>query len=126
MLLCAALATLSLLASPAGEAPPARVGAPLRWAGLWGRAWRSDRLGPRPRLVVVLHGDLAGPGDDYQYRFAEAASRSLQDAIVVAILRPGYADPAGLRSPGAHGLATGDNYTPAVIAALHAAVFAAK
>jgi pimeloyl-ACP methyl ester carboxylesterase len=46
--------------------------------------------------------------------------------VVVAILRPGYADPAGLRSPGARGLATGDNYTPEAIAALRAAVLAAK
>jgi pimeloyl-ACP methyl ester carboxylesterase len=76
--------------------------------------------------VIVIHGDLASEKDSYQYRFAAKAHRALGNTVIAAILRPGYADESGIRSLGAHGLATGDNYTPEVISALRAAVIDAK
>jgi pimeloyl-ACP methyl ester carboxylesterase len=72
--------------------------------------------------VIVLHGDLASRSDSYQYQFAERAHRALANVVVIALLRPGYEDDQGARSPGQHGFATGDNHTPEVIAALRAAV----
>ncbi len=107
-------------------APQPSSGVPGRFGALQARVWSADRASAAPRLVVVLHGDLAGETDAYQYRFAEAARRTLRDTVVMAILRPGYADDEGARSPGAHGLATGDNYTPEAISALRDAILAAR
>ena len=114
------------LAALLTAASPSDIGAPIRLGDLQARVWMGDRPSPSPRLVVVIHGDLASERDAYQYRFAEAAHQALHDTIVLALLRPGYADDQGARSPGSHGMATGDNYTPEVIAALHAAVLAAR
>lgn len=61
-------------------------------------------------LVFVLHGDAPFTPPSYQYDFAAAAT-TLPGVHAVAILRPGYEDPDGDRSPGERGLTTGDNYT---------------
>ena len=58
-------------------------------------------------LIVVLHGE----GAPDHYRFAQAAAQAVPESAAAAILRPGYADAAGNRSPGERGAETGDNYT---------------
>lgn len=68
-------------------------------------------------LIVVLHGDAA----PNHYRFAKAAAGAIPDAAAIAILRPGYADESGRKSPGDSG-AAGDNYTPDRIAAVGDAI----
>jgi pimeloyl-ACP methyl ester carboxylesterase len=88
--------------------------------------YHSATLSDHPVLVVVLHGDLLGyyqvPPLTYTYLFADQASRKIEDVVVAAVLRPGYRDATGERSDGDAGLATGDNYTPAVVAAVAAAI----
>ncbi|MCX8477941.1 MAG: alpha/beta fold hydrolase [Sphingomonas sp.] len=63
-------------------------------------------------LLVVLHGDAPATNPGYQYDFAQALAARIPNSRVVALLRPGYEDPQGNRSPGERGLTTGDNYTP--------------
>lgn len=93
---------------------------------LQGRAWKPPDLTSSPRLVIVIHGDLASPQKPYQYRFAAAVQRALADTVVLALLRPGYADAYGARSEGQRGWAIGDNYTAKDVEALRAATIAAK
>jgi pimeloyl-ACP methyl ester carboxylesterase len=134
MLLAVGLAASSVLAAPGDRRPSRQAGdagqsgeaLPARLGELEARAWPSAQSTGHPRLVIVLHGDLAGREDAYQYQFAGAARRALSDTVVVAILRPGYADPFGKRSVGVRGLATGDNYTPEAIKSLHAAIVTAR
>jgi len=91
-----------------------------------GLAWRGAAAGVRPPLIVVLHGDAPRGPPSYQYRFAERAAAARPDAVVLALLRPGYADPAGRRSAGQRGGANGDNYTPQVLDQLTAAIVDAR
>lgn len=65
-------------------------------------------------LIVVLHAD----SQPSHYGFAAAAARAVPQSVVVAMLRPGYADDTGHSSPGTRGTGTGDNYTPDRIAAV--------
>ena len=62
-------------------------------------------------LLVVLHGDAPTEKPGYQYAFSEDLAAHIPNSRVVALLRPGYEDPQGNRSPGERGLTTGDNYT---------------
>ncbi|WP_245824691.1 alpha/beta hydrolase [Sphingomonas azotifigens] len=62
-------------------------------------------------LVVVLHGDGSAETRSDHYRFAEAATQRIPDSAAVALLRPGYGDAAGNRSPGQAGAGFGDDYT---------------
>jgi pimeloyl-ACP methyl ester carboxylesterase len=62
-------------------------------------------------LIVVLHGDGGPEARSDHYRFAEAATQSIPNSAAVALLRPGYGDAAGNRSPGQAGLGFGDDYT---------------
>lgn len=62
-------------------------------------------------LLVVLHGDAPTEKPGYQYDFARTLAARIPESRVVALLRPGYEDPDGNRSPGDRGLTTGDNYT---------------
>jgi len=73
-----------------------------------------------PILLVVLHGDLLGPGsvDPYHHRFAREVAGRRNDVVAAALLRPGYSDAAGDRSDGEPFLATGDNYTAAAVDAV--------
>jgi len=94
----------------------------------------STRLSARPRLMVVLHGDLFNPTPSYQYAFAQALTQGfdapgmpdrvrgrltvyarLDDVVAAGLLRPGYTDNAGDRSDGQRGEARGDNYTAEVV-----------
>jgi len=87
---------------------------------------RNAQLSARPILVVVLHGDLLGvqavPPSTYHYVFAARAAAKIDDAVAVALLRPGYRDHTGERSDGEQGLTTGDNYTPEVVDAVAQAI----
>ena len=91
-----------------------------------GLAWRGAAVGPHPPLIVVLHGDAPQGPPSYQYRFAASVVAARPDAVAVALLRPGYADPTGRRSDGRRGWTTGDNYTPQVLDQLAAAVLDAR
>ncbi len=73
-------------------------------------------------LIVVLHGDapITRPSD--HYAFARAAAAAVPNSIAVGLLRPGYEDARGHRSPGERGLTTGDNYTPDRIGAVAASI----
>ena len=75
------------------------------------RIFRAVDVGFAPVLVVVIHGDIVGGGvATTHYPVAEAIARTQSDVVVAAMLRPGYADGAGLASSGeSHGHL--DNYT---------------
>lgn len=82
------------------------------------RIFRSAAISERPILIVVLHGDSPFGPPSYQYTFAAEAAAKMSDAIVAALLRPGYCDGTGDCSEGERGLTSGDNYTPEVIHAV--------
>jgi pimeloyl-ACP methyl ester carboxylesterase len=113
--LCAPLA-LGMFAQPAGDPPAAQTfwlqGNKIK---LKISIYESSTLSSHPTLVVVLHGDLLGvrevPANTYHYIFADAVTGKIDDAVVAAILRPGYRDHSGERSEGELGRAIGDNYT---------------
>ncbi|MBD2722821.1 alpha/beta hydrolase family protein [Hymenobacter armeniacus] len=101
--------------------------APGQWVGaagqrLWAQVYLSPQLSAHPTLLVVLHGDAPFSKPAYQYTVARRAAQANPDLVAVALLRPGYTDPAGHHSDGQRGEATGDNYTPAVLDALAAAL----
>jgi predicted esterase len=110
--------------APASGAGPANAGATM-WVTtkqrLKVKVYESSNLGASPALVVVVHGDAPDRPPTYQYRFAEAAAAAIPDAVVAAILRPGYDDGVD-RSDGLRGETTGDNYTPEVINAVATAI----
>jgi pimeloyl-ACP methyl ester carboxylesterase len=82
------------------------------------KIYASARSSQHPILVVVVHGDSSdGSPPTYQYRFAERAAAAISDAIVAAVLRPGYSDGEDT-SEGMRGFTTGDNYTPEVVNAV--------
>jgi pimeloyl-ACP methyl ester carboxylesterase len=87
-----------------------------------GRAYLGSSPVPVSRLVVVIHGDAPFVRPGYHYHFASALADRLPGTRVVAILRPGYADPYGGRSDGDRGFAVGDNYTRAFVDQLAAAI----
>ncbi|WP_333571457.1 hypothetical protein [Sphingomonas sp.] len=62
-------------------------------------------------LVVVLHGDGSPEARSDHYRFAESVTQAIPNSAAVALLRPGYGDTAGNRSPGQAGMGVGDDYT---------------
>lgn len=90
----------ALHAASAAKQPPALVE----------QRYGEDRASRTRTLIVVLHGDREG-GIAPAYSFADAAARTLPAATSIALLRPGYADAAGRRSPGERGRANGDGYT---------------
>jgi pimeloyl-ACP methyl ester carboxylesterase len=67
---------------------------------------------PASPLVVLLHGDAPFRNPGYQYVTAADVAKAVPGTRVVALLRPGFADPFGARSDGDRGTASGDNYTP--------------
>jgi len=73
-------------------------------------------------LIVVLHGDAPSAKPGYHYTFARSAAAAVPNSVAVGLLRPGYEDPQGKRSPGVRGTTTGDNYTPDRIAAVARAI----
>ncbi len=94
----------------------APAGAPV--TGLYSQSFGNVPARQVRTLIVVLHGDAPAAKPDYQYAFARAAADAVPNSIAVALLRPGYEDPQGHRSPGERGQTTGDNYTPDRIAAV--------
>jgi predicted esterase len=88
-----------------------------------GRVFLSGPARAGSPLVVVLHGDAPGLKPSYQYVFASKVAAAAPGTRVVALLRPGYADPFGARSDGDRGnFAAGENYTPGVVHDLAAAI----
>lgn len=86
------------------------------------RVYTSQSLGTAPILVAVLHGDAPFNKPSYQYVFASRAAENIRNAVVAALLRPGYTDGDNDRSDGARGNATADNYTPEIVDRLAAAI----
>ena len=74
-------------------------------------------LSPHPILIIVLHGDSPDGPPRYQYRFAKMAAAAIPDAVVAAVLRPGYSD-GDDSSDGMRGYTSGDNWTPEVVNAV--------
>jgi pimeloyl-ACP methyl ester carboxylesterase len=82
------------------------------------KIYENPRLSQHPIVVVVVHGDSSdGTPPTYQYRFAERAAAAISDAVVAAVLRPGYSDGEDT-SDGLRGLTTGDNWTPEIVNAV--------
>jgi pimeloyl-ACP methyl ester carboxylesterase len=81
------------------------------------KIYENARLSQHPILVIVVHGDSPDGPPTYQYRFAERAAAAISDAVVAAVLRPGYSDGED-SSDGMRGFTTGDNYTPEVVNAV--------
>lgn len=68
---------------------------------------------PVDTLVVLLHGDVSSGGPaDYMYSFADSIARENPDTVAAAVIRSGYYDSAGNRSPGSN-YGRRDNATPA-------------
>jgi alpha/beta superfamily hydrolase len=88
---------------------------------LAGRAFGAGAAGANP-LVVVLHGDAPFANPSYQYKFAADVAQAVPGSAVVALLRPGYADPYGAKSDGDRGFASGENYTAEVADDVTAAI----
>jgi pimeloyl-ACP methyl ester carboxylesterase len=84
------------------------------------RVYHAAALVADPDLIVVLHGDLGGPG--YHYLAAQKLAQASDSVIAVGMLRPGYSDDSGNRSSGVEGRWVGDNYTTPVIDAIAAAI----
>ncbi|RKT32094.1 alpha/beta fold hydrolase [Roseovarius halotolerans] len=64
-------------------------------------------------LVVILHGDVSKGGPaDYHYDIARRIAAQNKGASVFAMLRPGYTDARGGKSPGSHN-GRRDHYTSA-------------
>jgi pimeloyl-ACP methyl ester carboxylesterase len=70
----------------------------------------------------VLHGDAPTRNPSYQYLFASRLAAAAPGTRVVALLRPGYADPYGAKSEGDRGFASGENYTSNVVVSLAGAI----
>ncbi|GAA4764367.1 hypothetical protein GCM10023219_06230 [Stakelama sediminis] len=62
-------------------------------------------------LVVILPGDGTADKRTDPADFAAQVTKTIPDSAVLTILRPGYADQEGNRSPGERGDGSGDNYT---------------
>lgn len=110
--------------APAPQQAPAKTGATM-WVTttqrLKLRVYENPTLSASPILIVVVHGDSPNEPPTYQYRFAEEVAATIPDAVVAAVLRPGYEDGVD-RSDGLRGETTGDNYTPEVINAVATAI----
>jgi pimeloyl-ACP methyl ester carboxylesterase len=80
--------------------------------------------GAEPILIVVVHGDISdGGAATYHAEFARTLARP--GVVVVALIRPGYADAAGRTSEGTT-LGRQDNYTAGNVAAVAGAIDALK
>jgi pimeloyl-ACP methyl ester carboxylesterase len=85
------------------------------------KIYENARLSQHPLLIVVLHGDSPDTPPTYQYRFAAMAAAAISDAVVAAVLRPGYSDGED-SSDGMRGYTTGDNWTSEIGNALASVV----
>jgi hypothetical protein len=89
------------------------------------KIYESASLSQHPILIVVAHGDSPDGPPTYQYRFAQRAAATIPDAVVAAVLRPGYSDGED-SSDGMRGYTTGDNWTPEVVNAVATVLAALK
>ena len=121
---CQSNGTTSAQATESGLSTPPDT---KQWVGkgaqrLHVQAYHSSTRTARPTLVVVLHGDAPFRPPVYQYTLARQVAATYPNVVAVGLLRPGYTDPRGHHSAGIRGEATGDNYTPEVVAAVAAAL----
>jgi pimeloyl-ACP methyl ester carboxylesterase len=128
-LITSVLCALSACSSTPKPIAPVPSGGETMWVTANGlqlktRIFNSARLGDRPVLIAVLHGDLLAPGPapSYHYAFARKTMERMDGVIAAAMLRPGYTDDANDRSDGERGRRTGDNYTPEVVDAIAQAI----
>jgi predicted esterase len=91
-----------------------------------GRVYQSGTAYPGSPMVIVLHGDAPYVKPGYQYLFASTLAHAVPGTRVVAMLRPGYTDPYGLKSDGDRGFAVGENYTRTVVDDIAAAIELAR
>jgi alpha-beta hydrolase superfamily lysophospholipase len=112
----------SLVLLLAGALFTTGAAAPAPQSGLYAKSFGVTSPRRAQTLIIVLHGDAPFAKPSYQYDFARAAAAAVPGSVTVALLRPGYEDPAGKRSPGVRGTTTGDNYTADRIAAVAASI----
>lgn len=128
LLLCASAQILALRGAFSPSLPASQAGGTAIEAGtsghqIAGRVYLFGGPNAANPLVVVLHGDAPYRKPAYQYQFANEVAAAAPGTRVVALLRPGYADPFGARSDGDRGpFAAGENYTPGVIRDLASAI----
>ena len=116
------LALAPLMALAACVATPQSAPAPpALHAETFGASGASART-----LIIVLHADGTPEARSDHARFADTAARQIPGSAAVALLRPGYSDAAGHRSPGARGDDVGDNYTADRIGAVGDAIAALR
>jgi pimeloyl-ACP methyl ester carboxylesterase len=84
----------------------------------------AERAGTNPLLVIVVHGDISD-GGAATYHAVFASRLPEPGLVVVALIRPGYADSAGRQSEGGT-LGREDNYTAAIIGAIAGAIDALR
>jgi pimeloyl-ACP methyl ester carboxylesterase len=122
-----ALTLLLTLRCAAAACPPASAIADHVFGGglcLAATTFGAESAGAAPILIVVVHGDISdGGAATYHTEFAKTLVRP--GVVVVALIRPGYADAAGRLSEGST-LGRRDNYTAANVAAVAGAVDALK
>jgi pimeloyl-ACP methyl ester carboxylesterase len=107
---------------PVSEAGGTAVVIGLPGRQIAGRVYLEGPANPSAPLVVVLHGDAPTRNPSYQYLFASRLAAAAPGTRVVALLRPGYADPYGAKSDGDRGFADGENYTSNVVVSLAGAI----
>jgi pimeloyl-ACP methyl ester carboxylesterase len=107
----ALLATLMLIAGPLLNGCATTGAAPLAEPPLAGRLFTDHRPSQVDTLVLVVHGDAwdAQPLD--HFGFAERAAEAVHDGAAVALIRPGYGEPAGPATAGTRDRGNGDGYT---------------
>jgi pimeloyl-ACP methyl ester carboxylesterase len=115
-----ALGALLLLGGCATTAaPPQRTSLHLEYFG-------EARTREVVTLIVVLHGDEAIPARSDTRAFAQSIVRAVPRSAVATILRSGFADAQGNRSPGQPGKGIGDGYESAQVDAIAHAIFQAR
>lgn len=95
------------------DGPAAAPAAPTLFTESLGDAGRDAET-----LFVLVHGDGMGGTAVDLGPFARSLAAAAPESAVVRLLRPGFADGAGNRSPGVRGAGTGDDYTADRIAAV--------
>lgn len=111
---------------PASDAPGTAVVVGTKGHQSIGRMFVVGAVDPTSPLVVLLHGDAPFRNPRYQNFTAADVAKAVPGTRVVALLRPGYADPFGERSDGDRGYASGDNYTPEDVDQVASAVWQLK
>jgi hypothetical protein len=111
---------------PVSEAGGSAVIAGASGHRMAGRVYLTGTPAQAAPIVIVLHGDAPSANPRYQYAFASDVADAAPGTRVVALLRPGYADPYGAKSDGDRGFALGENYTSEVVNDIASAIQALK